>query len=421
MDLWHVLVLGVVRLGLGCDYDRLEHIANHDGLVRQIMGLPSFGGDEQFHHKTISDNICHIDAEVIEKINSIVVRHGRETFNKNAGEERLEVKTDSYVLDCNVHYPTDCNLLWDAARKCIELLSKLHKKFDRPGWRKEKLWKSQIKTAMRACEKAASAGGANKEQRVLKVAQSYLSKACELEAKVNQSIAELKSNPLSVTEFKSLQRIDYFHNMLIKHIDLVDRRLVQQQSIPHEEKVFSLFEPHTELIKKGKIMPPVELGHRLLLSTEQHGLIVDNKVMEGGSEPGEIVRVADRLLNCFGEGNIASLSTDKGFSSVENRELLELYIDDVIMPKKGRRSAADKERESSKRWKHLKKKHSAVESDINSLEHHGLDRCPDKGLNGYKRYAGLGILAYNLHKIGAEQLAQAAAPAKRKRKKRAAA
>lgn len=426
MDLWHVLVLGVVRLGLGCDYDRLEHIANHDGLVRQIMGLPSFGGDEQFHHKTISDNICHIDAEVLEQINDIVMRHGRATLKKNApaanGEsEKLNVKTDSYVLDCNVHYPTDCNLLWDASRKCIELLSTLHDKLDLPGWRKGKLWKRQIKNAMRACEKVASGGGPNKATRVLESAQNFLSKACTLEEKVNKCIEEIKSMSLTVMEFDSLQQIGYFHGMLIKHIDLVERRLVQQEVIAHEEKVFSLFEPHTELIKKGKTMPPIEFGHRLLISTEQHGLIVDYKVMEGGSEPGEIVPVADRLLKRFGEDAIASLSTDKGFSSVENRELLELYIDEVIMPKKGRRSAADKERESSKKWKRLKNQHSAVESDINCLEQHGLDRCPDKGLNGYKRYAGLGILAYNLHKIGAALLAQAAAPAKRKRKRKAAA
>ena len=70
------------------------------------------------------------------------------------------------------------------------------------------------------------------------------------------------------------------------------------------------------------------------------------------------------------------------------------------MPKKGKLSAADQERQSQKRWRQLSNKHSAVESDINSLEHHGLDRCPDKGYAGYARYAGLGVLAYNLHRIG---------------------
>jgi hypothetical protein len=251
-------------------------------------------------------------------------------------------------------------------------------------------------------------------ERVRKSAEKFLDRAYALEEKVNQCIEDLKCQPLSFLMLSSLEQIGYFHDMLIKHIDLVDRRIIQGETIPHEEKAFSLFEPHTELIKKGKTMPPVEFGHRLLIGTDQHGLIVDYKVMEGGSESGEIVPMADRLLNRYGENSIASLSTDKGFSSKEDRELLELYIDNVIMPKKGPRNASDIERESAKPWVRIKNKHSSVESDINCLEHHGLDRCPDKGFNGFNRYAGLGILAYNLHKIGDALLA------KRRRKKDAA-
>ena len=73
---------------------------------------------------------------------------------------------------------------------------------------------------------------------------------------------------------------------------------------------------------------------------------------------------------------------------------------EVVMPKRGKLTVADQERQSQKRWRKLSNKHSAIESDINSLEHHGLDRCSDKGYAAYARYAGLGILAYNLHRIG---------------------
>ena len=82
MDLWHILVLGVVRLGLNCDYDRLEHIANYDSLVRQIMGLPALGSHVSFHHKTISENVCHLDEELLNRINALVARHGLEHFKK---------------------------------------------------------------------------------------------------------------------------------------------------------------------------------------------------------------------------------------------------------------------------------------------------------------------------------------------------
>ena len=408
MDLWHILVLGVVRLALDCDYDRLEHVAEYDRLVRAIMGVADFGGQEQFHHKTISDNVCHVDAELLEKINEIVVRHGRQALKKN-GAEKLEVKTNSYVLESNIHHPTDCNLLWDAARKCVELLDNLHESLNLGGWRKAKYWKRQIKKAMRACEKLASSGGANKAERVAKSAQEYVALAGRLEEKVRASLEDLKGRALSLVQLVSLQRIGYFHEMLIKHIDLVERRLVLKETIPHEEKVFSLFESHTELIKKGKARPAVEFGHRLLLSTEQHGLIIDYKVMEGGSEPGEILPLVQRLTERFGVGSIASLSTDKGFVSEANRQQLEEFIGEVVMPKKGRLNEVEIQRESTRQWKKLKNRHSAIESDINSLEHHGLDHCPDKGLNGYKRYVGLGVLAFNLHRIGAARLTQKAA------------
>ena len=406
MDLWHILVLGVVRLCLDCDYDRIEHIANHDRLVRQIMGLPDFGlGHTPMHHRTISDNICHVDEALLAEINAIVVRHGLPLLKKNAGE-KLEIKTDSYVLETNVHYPTDANLLWDAARKSIEILVPLCLQHRVSGWRKQASWKKRVKASKRMFEKAASRGGANKAVRVQSAVRDYLDAAGALEEKINAGIIALRGEALTLLESLTLDQADRFHTHLIRHMDLLERRVINGETIPHEEKVFSLFEEHTELIKKGKVMPPVEFGHRLLISTEQHGFILDYKRMGPGSESAEAVPSADRLLGRFGAGSIRSMSFDKGFSSQADRELLELYIPEVIMPKKGRKGENESARESTPRWKKLRNTHSAVESDINSLEHHGLNRCPDKGLNGYDRYVGFGVLAYNLHKIGAKLLAK---------------
>ena len=80
--------------------------------------------------------------------------------------------------------------------------------------------------------------------------------------------------------------------------------------------------------------------------------------------------------------------------------MLELYIPLVVMPKRGKKSEAEMEREGQRKFVALRKQHSAVESDINALEHHGLDRCLDHGLEGYQRYVGYGVLALNLHRIG---------------------
>jgi hypothetical protein len=84
LDLWHILVLGIVRLALDCDYDRLEHLANYDSLLRQILGLHPVLGDQEkpFHYKTLSENICHVDEELLQQINAVVAQAGRAVFKK---------------------------------------------------------------------------------------------------------------------------------------------------------------------------------------------------------------------------------------------------------------------------------------------------------------------------------------------------
>lgn len=402
MDLWHVLVLGVVRLALECDYDRLEYLVHYDKLLRQIMGLESsFKGEfgPGFHHKTISENVRHVDEAFLAEINALVVTAGRAVFKKKANEP-LRAKSDTDVLETNVHFPTDLNLLWDACRKCLVLLPRLAQHLEHSGWRKAYTWRKQLKTLLRVCGAVAHGGGVKKRERLDAAVTAYLQKAYALEQKVFASLLALRPQAFSLPEQNILAEVEYYHEMLIKHLDLIDRRVLQGESIPHADKLFSLFEPHTEWINKGKVSPAVELGHKVLITTDQYSLVLDYKIMTQSSDVKETLPLADRLLARFGDGQIQSWSVDKGFSAQQDRELLELFIPEVIMPKKGRRSQADQARETHKTFRRLRQQHSAIESDINALEHHGLNRCPDKGWAGFQRYVGFGVLAYNLHKIG---------------------
>jgi len=401
LDLWQILVLGVVRLGLDCDYDRLEHLANYDSLLRQILGLSPVQSSEEkpFHYKTLSENICHVDEELLQEINAIVAQAGRAVFKKKESgcAEPIRAKADTYVLETNVHFPTDLNLLWDAQRKCLDLAGRLARGQALAGWRKSQDWRHKLKGHLRVLTKLSHGGGRNKEQRVRVAAE-------HLEAKVFETLHVLGTCPLGAVEFAEWIQLDYFHTALIRQMDLVERRLLREETIPHREKVFSLFEPHTQWIAKGKLFPPVELGHPLLITTDQHELILDYQRLDSWPEVGAAIPLADRLLSRYGEGLIASLSFDKGFSRQEDQELLELYIPQVIMPKRGKRNRREEERENQKSFRALRNRHQAIESDINCLEHHGLNRCLDKGLNGFERYVGFGVLSYNLHKIGARLL-----------------
>jgi len=412
MDLWQILVLGVVRLGLDADWDRMEDMANHHLLVRQMLGVPAtpWGEDAKvFGHQTLRDNVALLDDQLLQQINARIAAAGREVFAKKAGAPlaALEVKVDSYVLETDVHFPTDLNLLWDAGRKCVDLVEQFRRSGCAvPGWRKAKDWRRQLKNLQRTASQVVYRGGPNKEARVKSAVREYLAVGRALEVKVRASLIQLCDQAVAATPWEVLA---YFHRMLAKHLDLVDRRLLQEQTIAPHEKVFSLFEPHTEWIQKGKQRPNIELGHKLLLATDQHQLIQDYAELLGQAEVDQSIPVADRLLGRYGAGSVASISFDKGFTRAADRELLSLYVPEVVMPKRGKKNAAETERESGKKFVALRQQHSAVESEINSLEHHGLNRCLDVGIKGYQRYVGYGVMSYNLHVIGRELLARQSA------------
>ena len=114
MDLWQILVLGVVRLGLDADWDRMEHLANYDLLLRQMLGMcPDPWGTKahRFAHQTLRDNVALVDAALLKQINILVAAAGRQVFvsKPSAKPAALEIKVDTYVLETDVHFPTDCS------------------------------------------------------------------------------------------------------------------------------------------------------------------------------------------------------------------------------------------------------------------------------------------------------------------------
>jgi len=183
--------------------------------------------------------------------------------------------------------------------------------------------------------------------------------------------------------------------LMEKQIDLVERRILKGEKIPHEEKLFSIFEMYTEWIQKGKMRPSVELGKKLAITTDQYNLIVDYKIMENEQDRDIVIELKNRLLQKY---QIDIWSFDKGFWRKENKESLQLEIPNVIMQKLGTRNKAEEKEENSKIFRRSKNQHSAIESNINELEHRGLNRCPDRGFDHFVKYIGLSVNAYNLKK-----------------------
>jgi len=404
LNLWSIFVLSQVRLCLNTSYDWIYNLANNHISIRWLMGVEAEFGFKrtEFSYQNIYDNVTLITDEMIKEINSVIIEFGHGEVFKKKETEALRLKTDSFVVESNVHFPTDYNLLWDSARKCIDIVYKFLDKYENiKGWRKIKNWRSELKGLMRELGKASASGGKEKELRVQHAASQYITKAQLLYSKINKELPFFPIN--DEIDLTLIYSMEYFLIMLDKHIDLVNRRILKGETIMHEEKVFSIFETYTEWVKKGKSRPSVELGKKLSITTDQFNLIVDYQIMNHEQDRDIVIQLADRVLLRY---KVASWSFDKGYWKKENKELLQIEVPQVIMPKLGKRNKQEAEEEGSRSFKKLKNKHSAIESNINELEHRGLDRCPDRGIRNYIRYISLGVCAYNLRKIGAELLKQ---------------
>lgn len=420
MPLWEILVLGVVRLGLDADYDRLEDLANSHKYLRGILGVDlssGFGPAKTYELQTLKDNVSLLDEESLSKINTLIVEAGHKALKKK-GEEALAVKADSYVVETNVHYPTDVNLLYDSGRKCLDMIRKASKKLERPlsGWRKVDSWHNRLRKYERRLTQILGAGGRNRQERIETATTNYLEVARKIHLKIESSKQELaQHDSLSIQAIATA--LEMYQTFMEKHIDLVERRLLDGELIPHDEKVFSIFEPHTEWINKGKKHKKVELGIKVLIATDQHHFILAHEVMQNQQDVHRAVPIAKKICTAYKVEKLQSISFDRGFYSQPNFENLQNHAQQVILPKKGNKNSEEYQRETQKSFIKLRHKHSAVEANINQLEHNGLNRCPDKGIKAFKRYVAWGVLAYNIHRLGKVLIDQQKENEKRKIRK----
>ena len=267
MDLWVIFVLAQVRLGTNASYNTLHNQANNHHLLHCILGIEqemSFGRIE-YEYQNIHDNVSLLTDDMLHKINDIIVDFGhKKVFSKKKEEIPLRLKSDSFVIESNVHFPTDYNLLWDCARVCLRLTDKLLKRHPGiTGWRKRKSWGADLKAQMREVSRKSAGGGKNKEKLLKEVTQKYVTKSILLCFKLNELMSFIPIN--ETKDLELLVSLEYFLGFLKKHIDLVERRIIKGEEIPHEEKMFSIFETYTEWITKGKLRPNVELGKKVAI------------------------------------------------------------------------------------------------------------------------------------------------------------
>jgi len=400
MNLWTILVLGVLRLCCNWDYDKLLDIANNHKTLRLILGISIFN-NHQFALQTLKDNISLFNPDVLDKINQIVVNFGHKILGKKSGDE-LKGSCDSSVVKTNVHYPTDINMLFDAMRKVIIAIMFLCDKLFLPGWRKGIYNMKKVKKLFRLAQTLKNSSSKNKEKKeerrqvIIKAHSTYIDFCQAIINRVKELIESISTEDVNV--FVKILEIKGYIAHAQRQIDQIERRVVKGESIPHHEKIFSIFEEHTRWIKKGKAGVPQELGLPVCFVKDQYGFILYHYVMQSETDDKVAVPVAKEVKKRFPDFN--SCSYDKGFHSPYNQEELKKILNKVFLPRKGKLSAINKEIENSEEFKEARRKHAAVESSIGALQNHGLDRCPDHGIKGFERYVALGVVARNIQILG---------------------
>jgi transposase, IS5 family len=405
MELWKIFVLGVLRLDLNCDYDRVKELANQHKTIRQMLGHKDWYDETHYHMQTIKDNVSLLTPELLDEVNQVVVRAGHILLKKKENEV-LRGRSDSFVVETDVHYPTDINLLFDALRKMITLTARLCEDYEISDWRQYQYNIRQAKRLMRVAQRKKRYSGRTDEQKeknkkeMKRAHQEYIQLGQFFVDKMEITLSEIQGKGLhQISDIICLEQIKHFMGHARRQIDQIDRRVLQGEVIPHEEKCFSLFEPHTEWISKGKAGVPVELGLRVCVMEDQYQFILYHHVMEKQTDDQVAILMVEESQRRFPALKIVSF--DKGFHSPENQRVLSGKLEVAALPRKGRLSEAARALEESEAFRYARRKHAAVESGINALEVHGLDRCLDHGIEGFKCYVALAIVARNIQRIGA--------------------
>ena len=308
-----------------------------------------------------------------------------------------QVRSDSFVVQTNIHYPTDSNLLVDGIRKLTTLSRQLADQIGQRGWRQSRHLHKKAKQLDRKIGRLA--GGRRKDRQVQ--LQDAYGRLIDLARKVTDRSLELyvataghKLDPLIAGQREEILvftvKTDYVAS-------LAQRRVLKGESIGHDEKIFSLFETHTELINRGKRPCPIEFGHRVLVVEDKAGFIVHIEVIKTGLQDVDVLAPTIEAVQQRLNQKVKQASFDRGFWSPHNDRVLHKSVELACLPRKG----APKEEEQTSPFIQARHHHAGVESKIGALQSgNGQSRCRDQGEVGYARYIMLGALARNLQTLG---------------------
>lgn len=417
LSYWQILVLGVIRLGCNLNYDKLQDLCENHRALRGILGVGDWD-QTSFTWRRIRDTLYLLKPSTLEKINQLIVTHSQTLH----GQARQKVRADSFVIETNIHYPTESSLIWDGVRKLAPLGHRLASSLGIQGWRQAKHLRQKIKQQVREIARIS----ASKSPAVKASLHPAYGVLLEQVGRVLDRVRALKTHAESVSlsprDARRLEKLRHWLGMTSKVVDTAFRRTQLGETVANEDKLFSLFEPHTQLYRRGKAGQPNQFGRMVMVYEDGAGFISHYHLMDREALDQEVVVEQTKIVQSKHGGEIEDASFDRGYFSEENQAALEFILDHPCLPPRHRNQYALWMKEQTGRIHASRNSHSGIESAIGALQSgNGLKRCRDRSEQGLQRYLGLAILGRNIQVLGKLLIARKSAKAESARTKRKAA
>jgi IS5 family transposase len=352
--------------------------------LRHFVGL---GIQSMMDFSFLSKAFCVLSDKTWEAMNRVLAQYAK--AQEKISPEKLRL--DTTVYETNIHYPTDSSLLWDSFRTLARLLQQIQQELPQLAL-KHRFHVNKVKKLAYFITRN---GGSNNKSKKRKVKSTYR----KLIERVTW-IAGVARDALVI-----LHGAGYDAELLVHYIPIIERIISQAEQrvfqgvIPAaDEKIYSLFEEHTELLKRGKAGKPIEFGHKVLIAQTGEKFIHHYQVFPKRKEDKELLEPTLKAhKQLFGTGPDV-LATDKGFyENMKQIITLEKNIVTVSICKKGRRSQQEYERECTEEFKEGQRFRAGCEGSISVLKRvFKLGRCFFKGFKNYAASVGCGIFCHNL-------------------------
>jgi IS5 family transposase len=317
-----------------------------------------------------------------------------------------KLRTDGTVVETNIHAPSDSHLLEDSVRVIGRSLQRAKQVISKQTGLADKVFRNRIRSArktgrqIRRLITRQKEAGKQAYRKLVKITKQTVDQAKQ----VLETLAELSDDPAQGLR----DTLETFIPRAEQVIDQTIRRVFQDEKVPAEDKIVSIFEPHTAIIRRGKAGKPVEYGRKVWLDEVEGGIVTRWEVLDGNpSDKLQWVPSLDAHQQLFGRLPTQA-SADRGVFSADNEtEAKSRGIKQVVLPKPGKKSEKRRQHEKQPWFRRARKWHAGVEGRISVLKRcYHLDRCLYQGQDGFHRWVGWGVIAHNLNKIGSTVVAR---------------